>query len=315
MLASCSGGGNTTLPANFAHTSKTSKHILLPIALSRHKTDGIGGIPMGNAQVMLMDAAPSLGGQTPTEVDLGILAIEAVDSNGYSATLASYKTPSVINVLDYQKGSLALGAVKIPSGSYPKVRVLIDIATSHVVLQGVSKPINFDSMKTPAAALVASTFTGQDANGAVVMELTAPFKVADGVMTAFHLDFNGAESLGLDSDGNVYAMPALFGTAQDATFHGKVVNANGGPVNQAVVTAEADGVVNNIGLTGPDGSFTIHTLKAGTSYQIKVYNSFLTQSGTTLTASGQTQNAPTSSSGPTVSGVDGASLDLGTLQD
>ncbi len=69
--------------------------------------DSLGGIPASRYHMSASDAAPLLGNQFPSEVDLGIRRIDAL-KNGTLVPLLSYSSPKIINFLDYQTQSLDL---------------------------------------------------------------------------------------------------------------------------------------------------------------------------------------------------------------
>ena len=284
-LSACGGANGPSLPT--ASRAASSTHYLKQLPALRQKQDSFGGIP-SRLVCYLVDAPPILGGQVPSEMDLGILAVQAVDSVGNYATIAQFATPQVINLLNYQSVSLAMGSVQIPAGTYASLRLLVDIGTSHVVLGGRTMPIYFDSTVSASSAYSdQSTSTGQDPSGAVVIELHAPMVIAANQTNEVHVDFNAAESLALDASGNVYAAPALFASPQESGIKGTVLNSNGYPVSNATVVARTGtGSMANMTTTDAGGNFFIHTLTPAT-YQLQVYNSFVTSSGQTLNARGQ----------------------------
>ncbi|HEX3549370.1 MAG TPA: carboxypeptidase-like regulatory domain-containing protein, partial [Candidatus Elarobacter sp.] len=119
------------------------------------------------------------------------------------------------------------------------------------------------------------------------------------------LDFNVFQSANL-TNGVVYLTPTVAGGIGSPSINGSVVNAAGAPVSNATVIAtDSHGNVANATVTGADGSYHIRGINTGT-YTVTVANTYTTNAGVTVTASGN--DAGSSPSVSAVVGPNGVTL-------
>ena len=265
----------------------------------------MGGAPtirLFNISICLFDA-PLIGATAANaQFNAGILGVDAIDANGDSWQLIANDAPQVVNLLALQSSALAMGSGSLPAGTYPSIQLLLDPATTTVTYNGQTYPARFtdpnhpwwDPSQTVEAVNVPLTVSG---NGGDTLDAT--------------LDFNVFQSANL-ADGVVYLTPTVAGGMGSPTISGNVANNAGQPVSNATVVAtDAAGNVANTTITAADGSFHIRGINPG-SYTVSVLNSFTTNAGVAVTASGADDGAAPSARailGPN------AQLTLATLRD
>jgi hypothetical protein len=271
----------------------------------RSPQDYVGGAPsirLFNISISLFDA-PLIGATaTNAQFNAGILGIDAIDARGDSWQLIANNDPQVVNLLALQSSSLQMGSGALPEGTYPSIQLLLDPATTTVTYNGQTYPARFtdpnhpwwDPAQTVEAVNVPLTISG-----------------AGGDSLNATLDFNVFQSANL-ADGVVYLTPTVAGGMGSPTINGSVANAAGQPVSNATVVAtDAHGVIANTTLTAADGSFHLRGINPG-GYTVSVVNTFTTNAGVTVTASGNDQGAA-----PSAYAVVGPNtqLTLATLRD
>jgi hypothetical protein len=269
---------------------------------ARRPNDVLGGAPGFLIRMLLFDA-PLVGASAANaQFNAGILGVDAIDQNGDSWQILGSDTPQVTNLLALQNSSLELGSGNLPPGTYPAIQLLLDPATTSVTYAGQSYPVRFvdsnhpwwDPSQTVEAVSVPLRITGQDGDS-----LTAT------------LDFNVFQSANL-SDGIVYLTPTVAAGMGQPTIAGRVVNAAGAAVaNATIVATDASGNVANTTVTAADGSFHVRGINPG-GYTISVVNTFTTNAGVTVTASGADAGAAPSRY---VVAAPNGEVNLGTLTD
>jgi len=303
-LSACTSDAvSHAVPASSLKTQTHVRHLKSTTAKgARRPNDVLGGAPRFLIDLLLYDA-PLIGASgANAQFNAGILGVDAIDQNGDSWQLTGSATPQVTNLLALQSTSLDLGTGDLPPGTYPAIQLLLDPATTTVTWSGQSYPVRFvdpnhpwwDPSQTVEAVSIPLKITGSDGDA-----LTAT------------LDFNVFQSANL-TDGIVYLTPTVAAGMGQPTIAGSVVNAAGGPVANATITAtDASGNVANTTLTGSDGSFHLRGINPG-GYTISVANSSTTNAGVTVSATGADAGA-----GPSRYVVVGPSgeVNLGTLND
>jgi carboxypeptidase family protein/uncharacterized protein DUF4382 len=269
---------------------------------ARRPNDVLGGAPGFRIDLSLFDA-PLIGASAANaQFNAGILGVDAIDQNGDSWQLVGSDTPQVTNLLALQNTSLALGTGSLPPGTYPAIQLLLDPATTNVTFGGQSYPVRFvdsnhpwwDPSQTVEAVSIPLRITGQEGDS-----LTAT------------LDFNVFQSANL-ANGVVYLTPTVAAGMGQPTLAGRVVNAAGGAVaNATIVATDAAGNVANTSVTAADGSFHVRGINPG-GYTVSVANTFTTNAGVTVTASGA--DAGAAPSRYIVAAPNGV-VNLGTLTD
>ena len=277
-----------------------------PSSQERTQSPGYPGrraaVRLFNLVINLFDA-PLIGATAANaQFNAGILGVDAIDCE--RRFLAAHR----------QHGSASrepAGAAKLVAadgqriaagGTYPSVQLLLDPATTTVTYNGQTYPARFtdpnhpwwDPAQTVEAVNVPLTVSGNDGDS-----LSAT------------LDFNVFQSANL-ADGVVYLTPTVAGGMGSPTINGNVANAAGQPVSNATVIAtDSHGNVANTTLTGADGSFHIRGINPG-SYTVSVANTFTTNAGVTVTASGADDGAA-----PSAQAVVGPNtqLTIATLRD
>jgi hypothetical protein len=303
-LVACSGahGASSTVPGTSASSaSKTAQKHVRHLKSTRTVKDFLGGAGF-NMDLALMDAPlVGLSGSTAA-FNAGILGVDAIDQDGNSWQLTGSSTPQVVNLLALQTTSVDLGTGNLPAGTYPSVQLLLDPGTTSLTYNGQTYPVNF---VTPAHPWWDPTQTIEAVN--VPLAITG----ADGDSLTATLDFNLMQSADL-SNGVVSLTPTISGGIGDPTISGTVANAAGAPVaNATVVATDSNGNVANVTASNADGTFQLHGINPG-GYTISVLNTFVTNAGDTVTASGADAGAAPSQYivlGPN------AQVQLGTLQD
>ncbi len=335
-LAGCSGSAGSSLPAlssaaasgssssSPATATKTTSG-WLPSAstiakTSKHANDvtGGGGMLLGLVFGLLLgDASPVIGNLNVTSVNLGIDAVNVV-YQGQVTTIATYSTPYVVNVMANGGEPSSIGIGQLYSGNYDHVQFVVDTATSNIVANGTTMPIQFQvgaSTQSSAGAGKWTTTTGNSTT--VTMTVGGQFMIGGNPAAAVMADFNALESLNQSSSGQIVAQPALFAvaTANAGEVQGTIVNAAGQPVQNAVVVAlNAQGHVANTINTDANGNYDLHAINAGT-YQLVIYNNYTTASGQNIVASGADASQGASFQGPSVTATVGQITQAGTLND
>jgi hypothetical protein len=299
-----SHGSATAVPAGTLSGQTHHTHVR-HLKNGRSPQDFLGGTPtvrLFNISISLFDA-PLIGASAANaKFNAGILGVDAIDAQGDSWQLIANDSPQVVNLLALQSSSLAMGSGSLPAGTYPSIQLLLDPATTTVTYDGQTYPARFtdpnhpwwDPAQTIEAVDVPLSVSG---NGGDALEAT--------------LDFNVFQSANL-ADGVVYLTPTVAGGMGSPTINGTVANAAGGPVvNATVVATDQSGNVANATVTAADGSFHIRGINPG-SYTVSVLNSFTTNAGVAVTASGNDDGAA-----PSARAIVGPNtqLTLATLRD
>lgn len=303
-LCGCGSSHGSAVPAQTISAQSHVTHIR-HMKNGRSPQDYVGGAPsirLFNISISLFDA-PLIGATaTNAQFNAGILGIDAIDARGDSWQLIANNDPQVVNLLALQSSSLQMGSGALPEGTYPSIQLLLDPATTTVTYNGQTYPARFtdpnhpwwDPAQTVEAVNVPLTISG-----------------AGGDSLNATLDFNVFQSANL-ADGVVYLTPTVAGGMGSPTINGSVANAAGQPVSNATVVAtDAHGVIANTTLTAADGSFHLRGINPG-GYTVSVVNTFTTNAGVTVTASGNDQGAA-----PSAYAVVGPNtqLTLATLRD
>jgi len=280
--------------------------------------DAFGG-PSARLNILLGDAAPNLNGERLKHLDLGIKEIDAIE-NGQVTVLASYDTPRIVDVLAHVDDSgESVANTTVSRSEYQQLRLVVDLPSSKAIFNGhKTSPLNFlvNVATASSAGAGSTTVTTSDGPAAVDLIVTQPFSIPQSGNQTARVDFNAFESLALDSSGNLLARASLFvaPTDQMGSVGGRVLNSYGSPVTNATVVAiAADGSVGNSAFTDDKGHFAVGTLKNGT-YQLVIYNDYITAAGRENLASGQTSNAHITS-GPQITITGGGKSSVGTIAD
>lgn len=256
---------------------------------------GGGTVPTsGTSQlsVAMMDAPIQLGGITVTAVNLGIDKVEAVGNGSAVTVLQSYSSPNVVNILNYTSTSNALNfSGTIPAGNYQQIRLVLDTATTTIsyTQNGTTYtdvPLTVPSATQGGFGNATSTDSG-DGAGTAGVKVNVSLNAQAGSTYGFVLDFNAGQSIVETGGGNFMMKPVIVATAvaQSGSLSGTVLNQAGSPVVGAEVEATQNGTVVNAGITDANGNFSIDALPAG-SYTLVVENSYTTQAGAQVTATG-----------------------------
>lgn len=131
-----------------------------------------------------------------------------------------------------------------------------------------------------------STDSG-DGAGTAGVKVNVSLDAQAGGTYGFVLDFNAGQSIVQTGRGNFMMKPVIVATAValSGSLSGTVLDQAGTPVVGAEVEATQNGTVVNAGITDANGNFTIDALPAG-SYTLVVENSYTTQAGAQVTATG-----------------------------
>ena len=142
LAAGCSGGsgGAGVSPVTPVTPATSTSHS------GYHSDDtlgGIGNLAVGLLDVLLTDAPPTIGGMTPTAINLGIDSIQVM-SGGQPVTIATFSTPYVVNVMA-QPGTdpSSLGIGSLVNAPYGHLSFTVNVAASNVVANGQTYPIQF----------------------------------------------------------------------------------------------------------------------------------------------------------------------------
>ena len=256
---------------------------------------GTGAMPTsGTSQlsVALLDAPIQMNGITVTAVNLGIDKVEAVGNGNAATVLQAYSSPNVVNILNYTSAANALNfSGTIPAGNYQQIRLLLDTATTTIsyTQNGTAYtdvPLTVPSATQGGFGNATSTDPG-DGAGTAGVKVNVALNAQAGNTYGFVLDFNAGQSIVETGSGNFMMKPVIVATAvaQSGSISGTVLNQAGSPVVGAEVEATQNGTVVNAGVTDTNGNFTIDALPAG-SYTLIVENSYTTQAGAQVTATG-----------------------------
>jgi hypothetical protein len=288
---------------------------------TKHAQDtgaGGGNLLLNVLALLLGDAQPVLGQVNVAQINLGVDAVNVV-YQGQVTTIATYSSPDVVNVMANGGDPSAIGISQYYTGRYDHIQLVVDTATSNVVdASGNVYPIQFQvgqSSQSTAGAGQRSVTTGNSTT--VTMTVAGSFDIGGVGAAAVLGDFNAMESLNMNSSGQVVSQPTLYAVAASnaAEMQGQVLNANGQPVQNAIVVAlSSSGRVGNTTNTDVNGNFDLHAINAG-SYQLVIYNNYTTASGQTITASGADASMGASFQGPSVSAPAGSITQVGTLND
>jgi hypothetical protein len=314
LAAGCSGAGGTGSVTPSTSIQPASK------APGYHSSDVIGGVgnfAVGMLNILLTDAPPNIGGLTPTAINLGIDSVQVI-SNGSPVTIATFSTPYIVNVMaNPGTDPSSIGIGQIVNAPYSHLSFTVDVASSNVVANGQTYPIQFVLGAASQSSVGAGSTSFSSGNSTTItMGVKGGYLINGSPAAAVQADFNAMESLTMNSSGQIIARPTLFavpgGTAGDAS--GTVVNANGGPVAGATIVAiNSTGNVANTTNTDQNGNFTLHTVTAG-QYQLEVYNTYTTAVGQTNNASGN-DNTSTYIQGPSVTITAGQTASVGNIAD
>jgi|GEM_PF-1384705 len=276
-----------------------------------------GGSSYSSLKILMGDSAPQLGGKTLAHLYVGVWRVD-VTSNGQTATLASYTSPNVIDVLAYQGNTAAAaGTNNVPTQTYNGLTFVVDLASSQAVFtDGTTMPLGFLTNTTAHSSAGSSTTTVADGPNAVDIVSNRSFTVPAGQPQAVRVDFNAFESLAMNAYGSLVTQPVLFlaPIGNDGDIQGTVVNKWGIPVRGATVVAtDAYGNVGNTALTDANGNFDVTTLNTG-PYKLTIYNYYTNAAGQQYQASGQSNNGWAGVYGPTVN-VTGGTATAGNIAD
>jgi len=280
-LSACGGphGASTAVPGS----TTTHQHVRHPKLSGRQPLEGLGGVPRAFSLALDLFDAPLVGATAANaQFNAGILGVDAIDGNGDSWQLIANGQPQVVNLLALQTNALNLGQGFLPEGTYPAVQLLLDPATTSVTYNGQTYPAVFvdpnhpwwDPAQTIEAVTVPLTVSG-----------------SNGQTIAASMDFNVFQSANL-VNGVVELTPTVAAGLGQPTISGTVANAAGAPVASATIVAtDANGAVANTSVTAADGSFHLHGLNPG-GYTISIANTFTTNAGVTVTATGADSGSP-----------------------
>jgi len=153
--------------------------------------DTSGGIATIN--VALGDAAPSFFGNRLTGINVAISEIDVVDNAGRSQVVATYSSPLMINLLQYQDGlGTSIGQASVNQLLYQQVRLVVDVGASSVLYTGGAvAPLRFvtDRDQSSAGAGSATSTTVLD-SGHVAITDSRPFSIGSTINELVNVDFN-----------------------------------------------------------------------------------------------------------------------------
>jgi hypothetical protein len=273
-----------------ASTAPPSVPVVADATSLRHGQDVLGGIPLVKLNLSLFDAPMPMAG---VQVNIAFTEVAAVSAGGAVVPIQTWPNPHVVNLLTLQNGPFGING-NIPAGNYTALEFFIDLSASNIAIGPMKIPL---AMPNGPTSIVAQA--------PLVLTATA------GPPNNVTADFNVLQSFSL-SGGKASIHPTIIATTNAGQINGTVVNALKHPVTSATVEAlNPDGSIANVSITGNDGKFMLHALPAGT-YTVQVLNSYTTQWGDVVTASGNDANAAPAASA-TVNA--GATTNLGTLTD
>lgn len=287
--------------------------------------------------VQVGDAAPSFFGNRLAGINVAISEIDVVDNFGRSQVVATYSSPLMINLLQYQDGlGTSVGQASVSQLIYQQVRLVVDVGASSVLYAGgASAGLRFvtDRDQSSANAGNATSTTVLDSRHVAITD-NRPFSIGSTVNELVNVDFNLMESLtppSIDTrrgQGNRLASdthgglaltvrPTLFvaANANGGQITGTVLNSHGRPVSNAVVVAVDDnGHVGNTIATDASGKFLLHTLAAGT-YSLDVYNEYTNSAGANFSSEGSSSDHKRLKGITTVTVSPGRTTNAGTITD
>ncbi|MEA2666779.1 MAG: Carboxypeptidase regulatory-like domain [Candidatus Eremiobacteraeota bacterium] len=293
-LSACGGAGSAgstpspgaVLPASAG--SSTDFTARLP-------ENSLGGIPCFLLNVLLFDAPLTFGKND--QVNLAVLGVNLVGTNGVSHPMYTFPTPVVVDLLTLKKKAQQF-QTKVTPGTYRAIEFIVLPAMTSVVVSGRSYPVRFGKGLTASPVPIA---------------LDSPVTIV-GVNKAkvnVDIDFNALESVSL-SGGVAQIDPHFVSSTEESQVHGAVRNAQGNPVVSAtVLVKDQKGKVVNSSVTDEDGEFLVHALPSG-KLTVAVQNTYTSASGVTVSARNATSANPKAIDVQLAAGVD---LDLGTLDD
>ncbi len=336
IASGCSGSSGSAVPSTSgslaSKTSPTSPG-------SKHAANTLGG--GGNRlNVLLGDAPPVIGGLIPTSINIGIDAVNVI-YQGQIINIATYSTPDVVNIMANAGQPSNVGIGNVYTGNYDHIQFVVDVATSNLVANGTTYPIQFLTGQatqssvgfgTGTTTVVGNAYTMANSAAAaaaaptpnpnqITMTVGGDFLIQGSPAAQIQADFNALESLNMNSSGQIVAVPTLVADASVnvGNVSGTVLNQAGAPVASAVIVAlDASGKVANTTNTDANGNFSLHTLDVndgGGVYQLVIYNNYTTASGQNLTASGADASTGAFIQGPSVTVTAQQTIALGNLAD
>ncbi len=280
-LTACSGGFNASQPVPSAAGGPTAQQRVRHLNdAARQPLDIMGGSPKFKLAISLFDA-PLIGAPPGVKFNAGILGVDAIDALGNSWQLFGEDKPEVVNLLDLQNDAMNLGDGKLPVGAYVAVELLLDTATTNVTLDKWTFPVRFVTSNHP-------WWDPTQTIESVIVPLRIVGNKNDKVTAT--LDFNVFQSANF-RNGVIYLVPTVAAALGESAIGGSVANRAGRAVSNATVVAtDAQGRVANTALTATDGSYHLRGIAAG-SYTVSVLNTFTTNAGVTIRASGSDPGA------------------------
>ena len=121
--------------------------------------------------VQVGDAAPSFFGNRLTGINVAISEIDVVDNSGRSQVVATYSSPLMINLLQYQDGlGTSVGQASVSQLIYQQVRLVVDVGASSVLYAGgASAGLRFvtdrDQSSASAGSATSTTVLDSPARG------------------------------------------------------------------------------------------------------------------------------------------------------
>ena len=282
-----------------ASAARGSKHT----AAANRNVKTIGSMPTINATVLLTDA-PRFG--PGAQVNVSLVGVQVTGADGATYQVASYDSPVLVNVLNYQVSALSLGTANLPNQNYTMLRLTVQASDSSLVAYGVTYPVSYGNYD------VAHVFTPATAD---VANIDIPISTTNsGTSISLLAHYNLIEKVKI-SEGVANLSSAIAAIPSDtaASISGMVVNNAGLAVAQAIVAAvDASGAVVNTALSNDDGTYQLSAMAGGT-YTVVVYNNYTSQSGDTFVSNGA--DYTTSLSGPSVNVPNGYQAALPNIVD
>jgi hypothetical protein len=279
-LTACSSAFNAGAVPTGAGGPAAEQRVRHLAGEAKEPLDTMGGAPKFRLALELFDA-PLIGAPPGVKFNAGILGVDAIDTAGNSWQLIGEDKPQVVNLLDLQNEALDLGAGKLPVGTYVGVELLLDPATTNVTLDKWTFPVRF----------VTSNHPWWDPTQ-TIESVRVPLRITGNKNDAISatLDFNVFQSANF-KNGVIYLVPTVAAALGESAINGKVANRAGKAVpNATVVATDAQGHVANTALTAADGSYHLRGIAAG-GYTVSVLNTFTTNAGVTIRASGSDPGA------------------------
>jgi hypothetical protein len=299
----CGGSGSTVTPNAQTETQgQGTKHLdthttVVPIDAKaqsslRMPDNSIGGVPMMQVDMNLMDAPLPAGSQ----VNIALAGINVL-KNGVTTPVVMFAIPSMIDLMSLQVvAKQYIGSV--PAGTYDTLQLVVAPPLSSVYAGHQVYPVEVG--------------TGAGSFGPLV-GINVPFVISGtaGSVVNVTADFNVFESVSLQNNVAVIA-PQLVVATGAGEIDGTVQNNYGGSVsNAAVVALDQYGNIINSTISANDGTFRLHALGVGT-VTLQVWNQYYTGSGWYYTANNYDKHANPSQS---VNVTGGSVINLGIIQD